>query len=390
MKILAIDSSGLTATVAVVDEAVVMASYTINYPHGYGGKKTHSQVLLPMIAEIAKTSGLELDSIDGIAVSGGPGSFTGLRIGSATAKGLGLALNKPLIHVPTLEAQAYQIYGYGGVICPIMDARRDQVYTGLYTFRQDAKQIVFEVMREQTALAIVDLIHLLNEIGEPVLFLGDGVPVHKEQLEKELEVAVSYAPVFLNRQNAAAVGALGMEYFKKGKIETAAQHAPDYLRVSQAERERSKLVDLARVEMQEMKNEDLSVIADLEKNIFPDGWNINGIAKFFAQPHVLSLTAKKAGQMIAYVFVAVMGEEAEVLHLAVIQSMRHQGVANRLMTKVVTLCREKGVKKLFLEVRESNEKARRFYEKYRFVQDGKRKDYYDEPKEDAVLMHLDI
>ena len=100
MKILAIDSSGLVASVAVVEDDNMLAEYTINY------KKTHSQTLLPMLGEISKMIELDLKSVDAIAVAAGPGSFTGLRIGSATAKGLGLALDKPLISVPTVDALA--------------------------------------------------------------------------------------------------------------------------------------------------------------------------------------------------------------------------------------------------------------------------------------------
>ena len=107
MKILGLDSSGLVASVAVVEDDTLIAEYTMNY------KKTHSQTLLPMLDEIKKAVELELDSIDAIAVAQGPGSFTGLRIGSATAKGLGLALDKPLVGVSTLEALAYNLFATG-------------------------------------------------------------------------------------------------------------------------------------------------------------------------------------------------------------------------------------------------------------------------------------
>ena len=141
MRILAIDSSGLVATVAVVeqDEKAVgktVAEYTINY------KKTHSQTLLPMLDEIVRMTELELGSVDAIAVAGGPGSFTGLRIGSATAKGLGLALEKPLIHVPTVDAHAYNLCYTDQIVCPIMDARRNQVYTGIYEFEDEKLNII--------------------------------------------------------------------------------------------------------------------------------------------------------------------------------------------------------------------------------------------------------
>ena len=118
MRILGLDSSGIVASVAVVEDDVRVAEYTINY------KKTHSQTLLPMLDEIVKMTELDLESIDAIAVAAGPGSFTGLRIGSATAKGLGLALKKPLVAIPTVEGLAYNLYDTPGLICPIMDARR--------------------------------------------------------------------------------------------------------------------------------------------------------------------------------------------------------------------------------------------------------------------------
>lgn len=230
MKILAIDSSGLVATVAILENDQTIAEYTVNY------KKTHSQTLLPMLDEIVRMTELDLSAIDAIAVSGGPGSFTGLRIGAATAKGLGLVLNKPLIHVPTVDGLAYNLYGNSGMICPIMDARRNQVYTGIYRFIKDE----FQVVEEQMAISVEELIGKLNGYGEKVTFLGDGVSVYGEDLKNGLTVECTFAPAHMNRQRAAAVGALGMKYFEAGKVETATEHCPDYLRVSQAERERAE------------------------------------------------------------------------------------------------------------------------------------------------------
>ena len=229
MRILALDSSGLVATVAIVEDNQTIVEYTVNY------KKTHSQTLLPMLDEIVKMTEFDLSSIDAIAVAGGPGSFTGLRIGSATAKGLGLALDKPLIHVPTVDGMAYNLFGIKGLICPMMDARRNQVYTGLYRF-EDA----FEVVEEQMAISVEELIEKLNQYGEKVTFLGDGVPVYGKLLEEGLNVEYCFAPAHVNRQSAAAVGTLGIQYLKAGKIETAKEHQPDYLRLSQAERERAE------------------------------------------------------------------------------------------------------------------------------------------------------
>ena len=230
MKVLGIDSSGMVATVAVVEDEQMLAEYTVNY------KKTHSQTLLPMLDEIAKMIELDLNTVDVIAIAAGPGSFTGLRIGSATAKGLGLALKKPLVSVPTLEGIAYNFCGSEKVICPMMDARRNQVYTGIYEFQGNT----LKVTEDQMAVPVEEIVDKLNQAGRGVILAGDGVSVYREVIEKNLKVPYLFAPAHLSRQRAGAVAALGMQYARAGKTETAMEHQPDYLRLSQAERERAE------------------------------------------------------------------------------------------------------------------------------------------------------
>lgn len=227
MKILGLDSSGLVASVAIIENTELRGEYTINY------KKTHSQTLLPMLDEVVKMTELELDTIDAIAVAGGPGSFTGLRIGSATAKGLGLALHKPLIHVPTVDALAYNLVGHRDMVCPLMDARRNQTYTGLYAFEGNEMQVICE----QCAVDIGEIIQQINVKNRPVVFLGDGVPVFKTFIEEHCKVPYTFAPAHMNKQRAGAVAVLGMKMLQAGNFEDAAAHRPDYLRLSQAERE---------------------------------------------------------------------------------------------------------------------------------------------------------
>ena len=230
MRILGIESSSLVAGVAILDDDIITAEFTINY------KLTHSQTLLPMLSNIKEILNIDMNSIDAIAVSGGPGSFTGLRIGVATAKGISLAINKKLINVPTLDALAYNFYDTSALIVPIMDARRAQVYTG--TYRNKNK---FEIVKSGRAISIEDLINELNELRESVIFLGDAVPVHKEIIEKELKVKFSFAPANMNRQRAASVALLGKEYFLEGKSIDSKDFEIEYLRKSQAERERELL-----------------------------------------------------------------------------------------------------------------------------------------------------
>ncbi len=227
MKILAMDSSGLVASVALVFDGVMIAEYTTNF------KKTHSQTLLPMIDEIVTMTGISIQEVDAIAVAAGPGSFTGLRIGSSTAKGLGLALQKPIISVPTLEGLAYNLFGNSKVICPIMDARKNQVYTGLYIFQNEE----MEIISDQKAVSIDEIVEEINALGKEVVFLGDGVPVFKSFIEENSKVAVSFAPAHIAMQRAGAVALRAEYYYNQGKIETAKEHKPVYLRLSQAERE---------------------------------------------------------------------------------------------------------------------------------------------------------
>ena len=236
MRILGLDSSGLVASVAVVEDdgknSNLLAEYTVNY------KKTHSQTLLPMLDEIVRMTELDPDTIDAIAVAAGPGSFTGLRIGSATAKGLGLAWNKPLVSIPTVDALAYNLYGTDSVICPLMDARRNQVYTGICEFHEGK----LSVIEPQMAVGIEEIARKLCALERKVIFLGDGVPVFREALTERLMAGreISFAPAHLNKQRAGAVAALAVSYVREGRTESAAAHRPDYLRLSQAERERAE------------------------------------------------------------------------------------------------------------------------------------------------------
>ena len=229
MKLLAIDSSGLVASAAIATEDCLLAEYTINY------KKTHSQTLLPMVDAIVSMLELDLKEMDAIAITAGPGSFTGLRIGAATAKGLGMVLNKPIVAVPTVEALAWNLYGVQAVICPLMDARRNQVYTGLFECTDRVRPLL-----EQTAVSVEEIIQKVNALGREVIYLGDGVEAYKDVLCMETKVPFSFAPAHLSKQRAGSLALCAVQYMLEGKTQTAAEHEPVYLRLSQAERERAE------------------------------------------------------------------------------------------------------------------------------------------------------
>ena len=228
MKIIGIDSSGMVASVAIVQDDVLIAEYTMNH------KRTHSETLLPMIDEIVKTSETNLEELDAIAISAGPGSFTGLRIGAATAKGLAMSIDKPIIPVNTCEGLAFNLWGTDGLICPIMDARRNQVYTGLYHVLGGV-----EVVMDQQPMDIHELIEKINKIGEEkptqVTFLGDGVPIYEEIICSETKIPFKMAPASMNRQRAASIAAYGELLYREGKYIDADDFAPEYLRKSNLE-----------------------------------------------------------------------------------------------------------------------------------------------------------
>lgn len=232
MKILAIESSGAKASAAILDGEALIIEKTGPF------KVTHSETLMPMISECFEESSLKPEDIELITVSGGPGSFTGLRIGSATAKGLGFALGKDIVHVPTLDAMAVNFEGSGKVIVPMMDARRSQVYTGIYEFEGGK----LNVLLAGCAMPAEELIDIINErfAGREVIFLGDGTPVFGEMISEKCTVPYEIAEGENALQRAKSVGILGCRLAEQGYIISAADEAPEYLRPSQAERVRAE------------------------------------------------------------------------------------------------------------------------------------------------------
>ena len=219
MKLLAIDSSGLVAAAALLDGDILVGESLIH------NKKTHSQTLLPMIHDMLRMAEVDIKEVETIAAAAGPGSFTGLRIGAATAKGLAQALDIPIAAVPTLEALAYNMAGADALVCPAMDARRNQTYYGIYYVHGEVPVVV----QEQTAAPVEDMVRQINQLGKPIIFCGDGVPVFRSQLIQS---------VMVPSQRASSVAALGKIFLEKGMAVPAGEFAPIYLRMSQAERER--------------------------------------------------------------------------------------------------------------------------------------------------------
>jgi len=226
MKILALESSALTASVAVCEDGRLLGEYTQN------NGNTHSENLLPMVESLLSFLGLEISDIDGFAVSAGPGSFTGVRIGVATLKGLAFGSGKPCIGVSTLEALARNLCVPNGLICPVMNARRKQFYTAL--FRNNGTSM--ERLMPDSALSYEELDEALAAYDEPVYLVGDGYALAEDLLTHP----IGHTPERLRYQSAYSVAAVALDAYKSGAYTTDQALSPVYLRPCQAERERAE------------------------------------------------------------------------------------------------------------------------------------------------------
>ena len=377
MKILALDSSGLVASVALAEDDNLIAEYTIQY------KKTHSQTLLPMLEEIRDMVELDLSSVDAIAVAAGPGSFTGLRIGSATAQGLAFAMEKPIVPVSTLEGLAYQMYGTDAVVCPIMDARRSQVYTGIYEFVDRGHGYDMHVIKEQCALSFDEIADSLNNIGRKVVFVGDGIPVFRRRMTEVMQVPYTLAPAHRNRQSAACIAALGSVYYAQGKFVSGAEHIPEYLRLSQAEREREQ--ELHKVIYRDMAPDDVPYISRLEQETFSMPWSADSFLEMISNKNARYYVAQKDGQIIGGCGVLMAAGEGNITNVVVAPDARNQGVGTGMLTHLMEQGSSEGLTAYTLEVRVSNAAAIHLYEKLGFVSEGIRPGFYEKPTEDAMI-----
>lgn len=228
MKILSIESASVTASCAVSDGENILGEYTLRH------KKTHSEKLMPLIEELMKELGLKIQDIDVIAISEGPGSYTGLRIGAAIAKSMAFAADIKIANVPTIKSLAANIYDNDKLIVPVMDAKAGRVYTGIYKWENG--QCI--AVKEQFPCNIDELIEILNSYEEPVIFNGDGSVNYKEKIENNLNRKAIFAPERFNYLNASTLSSIAYKMAVNGETVSPTDFKPQYLRLSQAERNR--------------------------------------------------------------------------------------------------------------------------------------------------------
>ena len=226
MKILALESSAVAASAALCEDETLLGEYTLQ------NGNTHSETLLPLAEALLRSFSLSADDVDLFAVSAGPGSFTGVRIGCATLKGLAFGTNKPCLGVSTLEALAQNLIGQDGLICPVMNARRGQVYTALFSCKDQA----LTRLLPDSAMAITELDELLSQYEEPVMLVGDGYEI----TEAAMKHPIRPTPHRLRPQSAYSVAQVAKRMYDSGVRTDDISLVPVYLRPSQAERERTE------------------------------------------------------------------------------------------------------------------------------------------------------
>lgn len=376
MRILAIDTSTIVATAAVLEDEKLICEFTQN------NKWTHSQKLLALIDKMLISCDLSPKDMDAFACSKGPGSFTGLRIGAATIKGMGQALGKPVIGIPTLDALAYNIYNSKGIICPILDAQQNTVYASIYSWKDKA----LIKLEDYRAIALEKLIALLNEKREHISFLGDGAVLHRERLIREVKDCDIVPHAFL-LPRASSVASLAMEYMRQGASDTYHSLKPIYIRKSQAEVEYEKRQN---IELSSMTIEDVDGVCEVENLSFKTPWSKESFITELGNDMARYIVAKLDDRVIGYGGMWFVIDEAHVTNIAVHPDFRGRKIGDKLVASMIDNAKKENIEKMTLEVRPSNTEARNLYKKYDFKDCGIRKGYYSDSGEDGIIMWKDI
>ncbi len=377
MRILAIDTSTAAASVALLQGGGLCCEYTLN-----DGKK-HSEKLISLIDMVIKSCDLEVNDIDVFACSTGPGSFTGLRVGAAAIKGLAQALKKPIVGVPTLDALAYNLWGYKGLICPILDAQRDMVYSALYSFGdKELKKI-----RDFSAIKVDNLIDELNLLDETIVFLGDGVAIYKNKI-KSFSKKFYFAKANNIYPRASSIASLAIKKYKNGFGLNYNEIKLNYIRKSQAEVEYEKKQN---INIEVMAEKDIDEVLKIEELSFATPWTYDSFAFEILDNNLAKYIVAKTNDKIAgYAGMWFVLDEVHITNIAIHPDYRNRGIGDRLIKEIIKIANENSLRKITLEVRSTNSQAIYLYEKNGFKTEGTRKGYYADTRDDALIMWKEL
>ncbi|MDF2892434.1 MAG: tsaB [Clostridia bacterium] len=372
MLILAIDTSSATATTALMENGSLLTEYIQN------SGKTHSQRLMLMIDEMLKACGKKPEDIDLYACAAGPGSFTGLRIGASAVKAMAQVFDKPIAAVPTLDALAYNLYHFEGLVCPMLDAQRGAVYSALYKWENN-KLIKLEDYRVIDAKELTDQ---LSALDQKVAILGDGVEIAVKHIPSDSNI--SLAPAGHLQPRAASCAAIAQLLLEQGKLESCYSFKPVYIRKSQAEVEYEKKHGLS-TRLMELK--DIDAVWEIEKLSFRTPWSRESfVEEIKASDRTRYVVAEMGDTVVGYGGMWLIVDEAHITNIAVHPDYRGQKIGKKIVEAMIAAAKGEGITSLTLEVRMSNTPAINLYKELDFKEVAIRKGYYSDTGEDALIM----
>ncbi|MEG2638274.1 MAG: tRNA (adenosine(37)-N6)-threonylcarbamoyltransferase complex dimerization subunit type 1 TsaB [Clostridiales bacterium] len=367
MIILVFDCSSKTMAAAVAQDGEILAE-------DYSAEnRNHAPFLMPMIDGVLKKAELQYKDLDAIGVTIGPGSFTGLRIGIATAKGFADTLNIPILPMMSLDALAEGYKDYHGIIVTILDARKNQVYAAVY---QNSQGEMRKIMKETPLSPVLELVPFLAKYDK-ILFVGDGVPGWQHRLEE------TYGKVFDSmpqRPSGIKGESLCILANKAKSWDFVRDVEPFYIRGVDA---KAKFLNCNFFPLNEG---DIHDLLEVEQGSFPRPWTekmfLDELKNEFAHYWII----RTEGKLSAYGGFWRIGNECHITNIAVHPDYRHLGQGTLMVEYILTKIKETGSVAATLEVRISNEKAIAIYEKAGFERSGIRPKYYEDDGEDALIM----
>lgn len=366
MKLLALESSAKAASCAVLQDGVPLA--TAWQATGL----THSRTLLPMVEDMLKNSELTLGELDAVAVAAGPGSFTGLRIGIATAKGFADLLNIPIVPICSLDALAENYREERSILVPILDARKNQVYAAIYDNRDGKMK---KILSETPISPLEELAKHLTSFSD-ILFFGDAVPGWRERIA---EVYGDRCRFGAEEKNGIHGDALIRLTSRADLTQCSGDIMPLYLRGVDA---KAKFTDY---KISEMKDSDIDELVELDRTAFPRPWSHNMFHSELHNGYGHYWVLRSEGKITAYGGFWVVGTECHITNIAVHEDYRHIGQGRALLEHLLKMAELYGAHGITLEVRPSNTTALSLYRSHGFIIEGTRKHYYEDG-ENAYIM----
>ncbi len=361
MKTLCIDTTSLCASVSIIEDKKVIGEFTINYI------RNHSLTLMPLVENLLKSLFLELSDIEKIAITTGPGSFTGQRVGASTAIALAKSLNCPLVPINTLDMLKENCNIFKGIVVPIIDARRSEVYYSVYKNKE--RLVDYDIK------PITEVLQYCNDLDEQVCFVGDGVLLHKEEILKNDKFSIANMNNYYQSTSSIAELLEDAKEVKYNELELF------YIKKTEAER----TYNAKNFKIVKLQEEHLDELAEIEKDSFDDSWSKKMLEQELNNKMAEYFVGMIDDKIIGYIGSWYVINEGQITNIAVRKEYRKQGFGNKLLQHLIQYYKDKDCLGITLEVRKSNENAIKLYEKFGFKLEGERKNYYRNG-EDAHIM----